>query len=159
MLARPSAGRVRIRLSGMRRFIPLRDSLRAPLPSSLDAGRGAVRVTTAGSRHTATFAGGRFGVRQRRRGSAVTSIRLVGGSFRGCTGGRVVRRLRVTARGLFQIAGRRSVTVARRAGLTVLDRCNGTLTRVRRGRAQVLDRGSGRRVSLGAGRAYLARRR
>jgi Ca2+-binding RTX toxin-like protein len=159
MVARPVRGSNQVRVSGMRRFIPFGDILRLPLGSSLDAGSGVVRVITAGSRHTGTFSGGRFGVRQRRRRHAPTLLRLEGGRFRGCSGSRVVRRLRGRTRGTFRISARRSTTAVRRGRWSVADRCDGTLTRVLGGRALVLDRSRHRRVTLRGGRSYLARAR
>jgi Ca2+-binding RTX toxin-like protein len=155
MVARPVRGSNRLRVAGMHRFIPFLDALRLPFGSSFDATVGAVRVSTAGSRSSGRFSGGRFGVRQRRRGRAPTRLRLEGRTFAGCAGARTVRRLRGRTRGRFRIGARRSTTSVRRGSWVVADRCNGTLTRVRRGRATVLDK-RGRRVALRAGRSYLA---
>jgi Ca2+-binding RTX toxin-like protein len=159
MLVRPGGGATTLRVAGTQRFIPLRDALRVPLRSTVDATDGAVRLITAGSRSSATLSGGLFGVRQRRKRHAPTVLRLAGASFRACTGAAVVRRLRGSGRGLFRIVGRRSTTAIRRASWVVEDRCNGTLTRVRRGRARVFDRGRRRPVVVRSGKSYLARAR
>ncbi|HEX2233575.1 MAG TPA: calcium-binding protein [Thermoleophilaceae bacterium] len=160
MVVRPAGGAVGLRLAGGSRFFPLDGALLVPLRSSLDATRGAVAVTTAGSRHSGRFSGGRFRVLQRRGRHPRTELRLEGGSFRTCSGGRrVVRRLRARGRGRFRAVGRRSATFIRRGRWTVADRCDGTLTRVLAGRARVQDRGRRRAVSLRAGRSYLARAR
>jgi Ca2+-binding RTX toxin-like protein len=159
MVVRPAGGAVALRLVGGQRFFPLVDALLAPLRSSLDATRGAVVVTTAGSRHSGRFSAGRFRVHQGRGRHPRTELRLESGTFRGCAGRRVVRRLRARGRGRFRTVGRRSVTDTRRGRWTVEDRCDGTLTRVLAGRARVRDRARRRPVSLRPGRSYLARAR
>ena len=109
---------------------------------------------------------------QRRRRSAITELRLQGGSFRGCgrrsaRGGRAVaaqrrrpiRRLRGSGRGGYRTRGRRSSATVRGTEWEVIDRCDGTLTRVFRGTVSVFDFGRKRTITLHAGERYLARAR
>jgi Ca2+-binding RTX toxin-like protein len=161
MIVTPTKGSVALRLVGVSRFVPLKDAVAVPLRSSLDAASGGVRVTTARgrrSRQSGTFSRGRFGVRQRRSRRADTELRLEGGDFRSCRGGReIVRTLRGRGRGRFRTRGRHSAARTRRTSWVVEDRCDGTLTRVRRGRAVVRDLRRKRTVVVRAGRSYLAR--
>ena len=155
------------------RTVPLLDRIRVPVASLLDARRGSVRLTSARTRtrrQSAIFSAGLFTVLQSRSRRPVTEVRLKGGNFRRCGAragsGRVgaaqrrrrtVRRLRGNARGRFRTRGRYSAATVRGTVYTVVDRCDGTLTRVRRG--VVLVRDFRRRVTirLRAGRSYLAR--
>jgi hypothetical protein len=148
-----------MRLPGAPRAIPLLDTLRLPLRTSLDARDGAVRVTTArggGGAQSGVFSDGRFGTRQDRAGDAGAELRLRGGGFDDCTGKETVRMLRGRGQGEFRTVGRNSVTTTRGASWLVKDRCDGTLTRLRRGQAFVLDLNLDRRVTLTRGESHLA---
>ena len=177
---RPSAGRdvvvrpvrkgVQFGLRRMRRTVPLLDNIAVPVGTSLDARDGSVSLRASG-RASGTFTGAAFSVLQRRARRAVTDLRLKGGNFGRCRGGRVrggqataaqlrrrtIRRLRARARGRFRTRGRYSAATVRGTVFTVEDRCDGTLTRVRRGVVVVRDFRRRRSIRLRAGRSYLAR--
>ena len=98
---------------------------------------------------------------------------MKGGSFSSCRrtptargGGaaaqrsrRVVRRLRGRARGRFRTRGRYSAATVRGTNYEVIDRCDGTLTRVTSGTVVVRDFKRRRTIRLRAGKSYLARAR
>jgi hypothetical protein len=172
-----SSARVRASQKGQR-FSALREPRELRVGSLIDTRRGTARVTSARSRRETNiqdgeFAAGIFQVLQSRRGSArgLTELRLKGGSFRRCRaargGGRAsaarlsrraIRRLRSRARGRFRTRGRYSAATVRGTTFEVVDRCDGTLTRVRRGRVAVRDFKRRKTIILRAGKAYLARK-
>jgi hypothetical protein len=147
-----------------------------PVGSLLDARRGTVAMRTAlganGATQTASFRGGRFQVRQGRRGGGLTDIVLRGGNFRRCrvrparraiavaSRARRVRRLWFRDRGgRFRTHGRNSIATARGTAWLTVDRCDGTLTRVSEGAVEVRDRRRRRTVLVRERRSYLARAR
>jgi hypothetical protein len=119
------------------------------------------------------FTRGLFQVLQSRRTRArgLTELRLKGGNFRRCPrvgksgqgaaalSRRVIRRLRGNARGRFRARGRHSAATVRGTVWEVVDRCDGTLTRVTRGRVAVRDFRRRKTVVVRAGKRYLARAR
>jgi Ca2+-binding RTX toxin-like protein len=165
-IVRPVRGAVRMRLPGTERWVPLIDRVQLPLRSVIDASRGEVRLTAAGSRRSggrsARVSGGEFTGRQRRRSGAPTELSLVGPFRRLCppgSGGRVARELTVRSPVGFRTRGRHASATGRSAEWSTEDRCDGTMVRVRRGRVTVVDRERHRRRTLRAGQTYLARRR
>ena len=72
---------------------------------------------------------------------------------------RVVRRLRARARGRFRTRGRHSAATVRGTNYEVIDRCDGTLTKVTRGTVLVRDFRRNKTIRLRAGKRYLARAR
>lgn len=172
----PGRGKVLVRRPGTTRFRRLDDAARVPVGSVLDAGDGRVRLVSAvdaeGRLQLGTFWGGRFKVRQRRRGSGMTTLALRGGSFAGCPRQgssavavasrrrRAVRRLWARDRhGRFRTHGNNSVATARGTRWLTADYCGGTLTRVGGGAVAVRDRARGRTVLVKAGQSYFARAR
>jgi hypothetical protein len=169
-------GVVLVRLRGGR-FTRLDDVSQIPVGSLLDTRRGTVRLTSArdrsGATQTGDFAAGVFQIAQSRRSSAkgLTELRLKGSSFARCgkrraRGGdaqgaglsrRAIRRLRGTANGRFRTRGRNSSATVRGTTWEMIDRCDGTLTRVRRGRVAVRDFRRRKTVIVRAGKSYLAR--
>jgi Ca2+-binding RTX toxin-like protein len=155
------------------RTVPLLDRIEMPVASFVDATKGGVRLTAAGGRRvrqSGRFRGALFSVSQRRARRPVTELRLKGGNFGRCEratirGGataaqlsrRTIRRLRANARGRFRTRGRHSAATVRGTIFTVVDRCDGTLTRVRRGVVVVRDFRLRRTIRVRAGRSYLAR--
>jgi hypothetical protein len=159
-------------------FIPLSQVREIPVGSFLDTRRGTVRLTAArnaaGSTQSGNFTRGLFQVLQSSRRSArgLTDLVLKGGSFAAsrCTlrgsgarsaqrrlSRRVVRRLRSNASGRFRTRGRFAAATVRGTKWGMVDRCDGTLTRVTRGRVAVRDRRRRRTVIVRAGKSYLAR--
>jgi sugar lactone lactonase YvrE len=156
-----------------RRFVPLTAERQLPVGSILDTRRGVVRLTSAGNTRGALqsgdFTSGIFQVLQSRRLRGLTDLNLTGGSFRGCAAhagsnaaaarlsGRVVRRLRGTARGRFRTRGRYSAATVRGTIWDTIDRCDGTLTHVGRGVVVVRDLRLRRNITVRAGKSYLAK--
>jgi hypothetical protein len=172
-----------LQLPAAHRFVPLMDHVNIPVRSLIDATVGRAKVTssrvrfrrTRRSRQSGLFWGGRFQIRQARRGRSrgITELRLKGGSFKRCGSStasrrasaalgtrrsrRTVRRLRGRARGRFRTYGRRSSATVRGTTWITADRCDGTLTRVTRGKVAVRDFRRRRTIIVRAGKSYLAR--
>jgi hypothetical protein len=159
-------------------FTALRQPRELPVASFIDTRRGTTRLTSARTRREAQiqdglFSAGLFQVLQSRRRSArgLTELRLKGGSFKRCSRARgfgtrareagisrrAIRRLRGNSRGRFRTRGRNSSATVRGTIWEVIDRCDGTLTRVRRGRVVVRDFRRKKTVIVRAGKSYLAR--
>ena len=173
---RPLRGsRLGFGIPGMRRSVPLQDSLLLPFLSKVNPRGGTVRLLSArrrGSRRpqTGTFQGSSFLVKQARRSNGLTVLTLRGGDFGVCAGvarngeasaagSRRVRRLFGRGRGRFRTRGRNSAATVRGTVWTMEDRCDGTLTRVRSGTVRVRDFGLRRTVIVRAGESYLAKAR
>jgi Ca2+-binding RTX toxin-like protein len=159
---------------GMRRTVPLEDRLRLPMASQVDARKGSVGLVssrTPRSRPSGVFSGGLFQVLQSRSRGSVAELRLRGGDFGVCRRAgagrsgaalaqrRIIRRLRARARGGYRASGRHSAATVRGTVFSVVDRCDGTLTRVRSGVVRVRDFRRRRTVTVRAGKSYLARAR
>jgi Ca2+-binding RTX toxin-like protein len=183
VVVRPVRGANQFGLPAMRRTVPLQDRINLPVGTEFDSRTGAVRIVSAGRRgaggrasaaarrrSAGVFSGGRFTVRQRRSGEAATELRLTGGDFSQCRSAtvrrsaaaaqlprRIVRRLNTRARGRHRVAGNHSAGTTRGTVFSVIDRCDGTLTRVRRGAVVVRDFRLRRTVVVRAGERYLAR--
>jgi len=159
-----------------RSFAPLTQPRELPIRSLIDARRGTTRLTTARTRREdqiqdGLFSKGIFQVLQSRkvRARGLTEVRLKGGNFGRCSRigkagpgaaalrRRVIRRLRGSARGRFRTRGRHSAATVRGTVWQVIDRCDGTLTKVQRGRVAVRDFRRKRTVIVRAGKSYLAR--
>jgi hypothetical protein len=172
----PGRGKVLVRRPGTKRFRALDDARQIPVGSVIDAHRGRVRLVSAidpgGQLQMGTFWGGRFKIRQRKRGNGMTSLVLRGGSFAGCrqasasgatavASGKKRRRVRRLwgrdRHGRFRTHGHNSVATTRGTKWLTVDRCDGTLTRVRSGAVAVRDRGRRKTVLVKAGHQYLAR--
>ena len=166
------AGRTSASQKGLT-FIPLEQAREIPVGSFLNTRRGTVRLVsardTAANTQSGEFTRGLFQVLQSRRPRAkgLTELRLKGSNFRSCRSGRsasaaqlsrrTVRRLRSNAAGRFRTRGRHSAATVRGTVWEVIDRCDGTLTRVRRGRVVVRDFRRKKTVIVRAGKSYLAR--
>jgi hypothetical protein len=143
--------------------------------SFIDARRGTTRLTSARTRREdqiqdGLFSKGVFQVLQSRRvrSRGLTNLRLKGGSFKRCRqrgragadaalSRRAIRRLRGNASGRFRTTGRNSSATVRGTIWEVIDRCDGTLTKVKRGRVVVRDFRRKKTVIVRAGKSYLAR--
>ena len=158
-------------------FVPLEEVRQLPVGSFVDTRFGTVRLESArnrkGRKQAGRFTAGVFQVLQsRRRAKGITDLLLKGGAFRSCRARagdgsavaaglsrRTIRRLRSSARGRFRTGGRNSSATVRGTIWEVIDRCDGTLTKVRRGKVAVRDFRLKRTVLVGAGKSYLARAR
>lgn len=156
-------------------FVPLTEPRQIPIGAFLDTTEGKVSLRLARDKSGATqsgrFAAGLFQVLQSRRERArgLTELRMKGSasSFRTCrvTGAgaraalsrRAIRRLRARARGRYRTGGRYSAATVRGTTWTVIDRCDGTLTKVKRGKVAVRDFRLKKTIVLTRGKRYLAR--
>jgi hypothetical protein len=143
-------------------------------------------IDDAGTTQTASFKGGMFEVRQPQSASGTVDVMLRGGAFaRRCRARRarasasaethdplvaasrlptdrrrVVRRLWGSDRhGRFRMHGRNSVATVRGTRWEMVDRCDGTLTRVFEGAVDVRDRRTGQVVRVRPGRPHFNRAR
>jgi Tol biopolymer transport system component len=157
-------------------FVPLSQAQQIPVGSFLNTRRGTVRMESAanraGKRQRGNFSRGIFRVLQSKKRSArgLTDLAMKGSSFRSCRvargkrasaslSRRTIRRLRSSARGRFRTVGRNSSATVRGTKWEVIDRCDGTLTKVSRGRVVVRDFRRKRNVLVRAGKSYLAKAR
>ena len=174
-------GRVRVRRPGTAsaaqkglRYVPLSQPREVPIRSLIDTRKGSIRLTSSRSTRATNIqdgviSAGLFQVLQSRRRAAkgLTELRLKGSSFRRCrtTGKganaslsrRRIRRLRANVKGRFRTRGRFSAATVRGTDFTVIDRCDGTLTKVTRGRVAVRDFRRKRTIIVKRGKSYLAK--
>ena len=172
---RPLKGGEAFGLKGMHRTVPLRDAIGVPLGGTkLDATTGTVRLTAARGSGGRTFSGdfseGAFRVKQAHSEGGLTELSLTGGASlstcpkakaggaRAAASHRVLRRLFGHAHGRFRTRGRNSTATVRGTQWSVIDRCDGTLTKVKDGTVRVRDLRKKRTVTLKSGQSYLARR-
>ena len=104
---------------------------------------------------------------RKRAAKRLTELRLKGGSFKGCRGGkrgrsasaalsrRAIRRLRGSASGRFRTSGRNSSATVRGTIWEVTDRCDGTLTKVGAAGSVCATSAGYRTVVVRAGHSYL----
>jgi hypothetical protein len=149
----PVSGRVFVHADGVTTYRRLRGKERMPVGTTVDAKRGAVRLTVArderGGIWTAVFSEGKFTVLQPDEDDPVTTLELTGASLRETCGGdtatasakrkKRVRRLWGDGKGRFRTSGHYSAATVRGTRWLTEDRCDGTLTRVVRGSVEVED--------------------
>jgi virginiamycin B lyase len=179
VVAAAQDGTIRFRPPGSRRWrrMPL-GGAEIPVGATVDARRGSVSLTSAGSAgatQTGSFGGGIFSVHQPRRARGRVDLRLRGGDFSVCKRARRARssgvvagasRVRRVRRlwgrdrgGRFRTHGRHSHATVRGTRWLTEDRCGGTFTRVTQGAVVVRDVARRRSIVVRAGRSYLAKRR
>ena len=161
-VARPIRGKIRIRLPGKKRFVPLKGLTAIPNGTEIDARKGRVLLTVlhdaSGRLDAARFYAGRFIFNQGKGRTPITTLRLTGGSFAGCGAAQArarsslaatasaekrkkkkVRSLWGDGRGRFRTRGRYGAATVRGTKWLTRDRCDGTLVRVVRGKVAVDD--------------------
>jgi hypothetical protein len=158
-------------------FVPLEEVRQLPMGSLVDSRFGVSQLTTARNRAGRTqsgkFSAGVFQVLQSRARKArgLTNLRLKGGSFRSCRTGakssgsasaaalrrRTIRRTRANTHGRFRTTGNGASGTSRGTIWEMIDRCDGTLTKVKRGKVLVRDFRKKRNVLVKAGKSYLAK--
>jgi hypothetical protein len=156
-------------------FVEVRKPRSVPVGSTVDTRSGLARITSATSRsglQSGTFRRGRFVVRQRAGSDQVeVQLRRRADTAATCaTGGRgaraakrrrldraVVGKLRAKVRGRFSTRGEHSSASARGTEWLMLERCDGTLTRVLSGVVAVRDFRLRRTLLVRAGQSHLAR--
>ena len=174
VLVAPAAGHLHVRRPGTTSFVPLELGAELPLGSEIDARRGTLALTSAlpsGATQTGRFGGGRFVIRQSKRGYVDLFLRgraciRSGSGSRVASVATAARRPRSGRRlwgsdrgGRFRTHGKHSHATVRGTRWVVADTCAGTLTRVTRGSVIVRDKVRDKRVLLEAGERYLARPR
>jgi hypothetical protein len=167
-----ASGRVCFTPPKVRRCIPLTDAVQIPVGSKIDTRKGRVRLTSAADRQgtpqSAWFYQGIFKISQTRGASPITELALAEALARCPRANRSAsaaqkrkpktRKLWGDGKGKFRTRGSFSSATVRGTKWVVIDRCDGTLTRVVRGSVTVRDRVRGRTVIVRAGKQYLARR-
>jgi hypothetical protein len=155
--------------------VRLRPDAELPLGSEIDASHATIALTSAlpsGRTQTGRFGGGRFEVRQGRRGYVDLYLRgwacprsgrrAHDGSRSALSARRRRHRNHLWGHdrgGRFRTHGRNSQATVRGTRWLVAERCDGTLTRVTKGAVVVRDTVNHRRLMLHAGDRYLARNR
>jgi hypothetical protein len=163
------AGRVFVRIPPSRRFVELKDARQIPVGATIDTRRGRVNLVSAADRQGTTqlawFYSGIFKVGQSGGSQPITNLTLAEPLARCPRGNRAnaaarkkTRRLWGEGRGRFRTTGQFSSATVRGTRWLVVDRCDGTLTRVTEGSVAVRDFVRRRTVLVRAGRQYLARR-
>ena len=168
---RPVSGRVLVKEPGTTKFVELEGTTEIPVGSQVDTTRGVISLTAGlggGRTNSSQFYSGLFTMLQQRARNSFMTLRMDGGNFRACgrrslstltvdAKRKPVRRLWGNGKGRFQTRGRYSSATVRGTKWLVLDRCDGTLTRVARGLVRVRDFRARRNVSVRAGQSYLAK--
>jgi Ca2+-binding RTX toxin-like protein len=171
-------GVIKVRHPGTNGFVPLDPTQPVPVGSVLDAKHGTLSLTAtrdaSGATQSADFTGGRFEVRQVPGRVLTTELRMRAGNFSVCGTAsssraaahaaadkrkRTVRKLWGSGHGRFKTRGRNSAATVRGTIWTVIDRCDGTLTKVTRGVVLVHDFTRGRTKVVRAGQSYFAPRK
>ncbi len=169
----PGEGKLLVRRPGKTGFVPLAYGSELPLGSEIDATAGSIALTSAlpgGALQTGKFGGGRFTIRQGKRGyidlylrgRACVRTRKGGAIASAARAARKPRSRRLWGRdkgGRFRTHGKNSHATVRGTRWVVRDTCAGTLTRVTEGAVMVRDTVRHKRVLLEAGQRYLARPR
>jgi hypothetical protein len=167
VLIAPTSGDLLVRRPGSSTFVPLELGSELPMGTEIDARAGTIALTAAlpsGATETGHFGGGRFKVRQDKRGYVDLYLR---GRYcsdstisTAAAGSRPGRRLWGRDHGgRFRTHGRNSHATVRGTRWLVADSCKGTLTRVTNGSVVVRDTVRDKRIVLDAGERYLARPR
>jgi len=170
VLVAPASGDVLVRRPGASAFVALELGAELPVGTEFDTRAGTLALTAAlpsGATETGHFGGGRFKVRQDKRGYVDLYLRgRYCSDAHGSTistaaaGSRPGRRLWGRDHGgRFRTHGRNSHATVRGTRWLVADSCRGTLTRVTSGSVVVRDTVRDKRVVLDAGERYLARPR
>jgi hypothetical protein len=166
-----ASGTVLFEVPGAKEFVKLTEDVQVPLGTTLDTVNGRVTLITAtdkvgGSQH-AWFYDGVFTVGQTSGPNPVTELSMPSGGL-SCpaTTSRVrsaakkpkQRKLWGDGSGSFRTRGQFSAATVRGTKWVVVDRCDGTLTRVVHGVVEVRDFVRHKTITLRAGKQYLARR-
>ena len=165
--AKVRAGKVRFRLPGTTAFVELTAPQQLPMGTTFDTTAGRVTLTSAadtkGATQHAWFYEGTFTIGQTTGSAPITTLALAGAlpvcakGARAAAATRKQRHLWGDGKGRFRTGGRFSSATVRGTRWVVIDRCDGTLTRVVRGTVTVRDRVRNKTVIVHAGEQYLAR--
>jgi hypothetical protein len=167
--AKPTRGRVFVKIPGSGRFQELSDERSIPVGSEVDTEKGAVQLQSAadlsGKTQAATFAGARFVVKQKpAQHNMITDLLLAGGGIDKCGRKRISAAARAPGRSLFGSGHGRFRTRGRYASATVRgtqwvtkDACNSTTVTAKQGTVVVRDLVKQRTIRLKAPKSYTAR--
>ena len=148
-------------------FLPLDARKPIPVGSTVDATKGALRLTVQtarGGREKIKLSGGRFVFRQaakgRQRGRTVLKLTTAGPNPCAASGARtLLQRLKAAGGGAFVVRTRFSESTSRRATWTTEDRCDATKTKVSKGRVIVRDLAKKHGVTLRPRHSHTVRAR
>jgi hypothetical protein len=169
--ANRSRGTVKVKLPGSDEFFVLQDGQQLPVGTTFDTSKGRVNLVaaknTTGGTQRAWFYRGVFKVGQGKGRKPLTTLSLTGkvscskGAGYANTARKKKRKRRLwgDGRGRFRTRGQFSSATVRGTKWLVVDRCDGTLTRVKRGKVAVRDFVRKRTVVVKAGHRYLAKRK
>jgi DNA-binding beta-propeller fold protein YncE len=163
----PVRGKVRFRPPRGKKFRRLFNESQLKVGSTIDATGGKARLTSAknrtGETQSAVFYSGLFKVLQKKKGRAITELRLEGAldcrkraKGSATASRRRSRKLWGSGRGNFRSRGRHGAATVRGTIWLTQDRCDGTLFRVKRGVVTVQDFTRHRKVKVRHGMSYLA---
>ncbi len=165
-------------LSKGRTFVPLTEARQIPFGSILDTSAGVAHITTAttaaakGKDQFGDFGAGIFKLLQQRRQRGLTELDILDNhrarqvcaskgkralAASGHPSSKVLGHLRANSHGHFTARGQFSAATVRGTVWGVLNRCDGTLTRVTRGVLSVRDFRLRKTITLFTGQSYLAR--
>jgi hypothetical protein len=178
-------GKVFVRLPGGKGFVPLTQPVQLPVGTKVDARKGTISLITstgkAGKTQTGKFGGALFVLAQSRnaRLKGLTTLSLIEGvrgvpSYASCkarraddrhgsravtsrVSSRVLALLHSSVSGHFRTRGRYAAATVRGTVWDMIDRCDGTVTRVHRGTVVVNDLARHKTVTVRAGHSYLAK--
>jgi hypothetical protein len=163
-------GRVFYKAPKSNKFVELKEPVQVPLGTVFDTLKGNVSLTSAadgkGAVQNAWFYSGIFKVTQTRGPKPITELALDGPKL-SCPKAKNAsasakkpksRKLWGDGKGQFRTRGNFSSATVRGTKWVVIDRCDGTLTRVVRGVVTVRDTVRGKTVIVRAGKQYLARK-
>jgi hypothetical protein len=164
------SGIVLYKVPGATTFARLTEDVQVPVGTTLDTLAGRVSINAASDRSGGTnkiwFYDGVFKVSQTLGAKPITEVSLAGpkpscasGAASAAAGKPKQRKLWGDGTGQFRTRGQFSSATVRGTKWVVIDRCDGTLTRVVRGVVTVRDFAQRRTIILRAGKQYLARRK
>jgi hypothetical protein len=152
---------------GVKKFLKLTDDVQVPVGTTLDTLKGRVSITAAsdlkGGTNKSWFYSGVFKIKQALAAKPVTELQLTGAKL-SCKKASAAakkpktRKLWGDGSGQFRTRGQFSSATVRGTKWEVIDRCDGTLTRVVRGVVTVRDFVKRKTVIVRAGKQYLARK-
>jgi hypothetical protein len=169
--AKPTSGRVLVKVPGSNKFQELTDARSIPIGSELDTEKGAIQLQTAanltGKTQVGTFGGSKFVVQQKPTPSnMITDLLLAGGNINKC--GRKAKGLSAAARrpgrrlfgnghGRFRTRGRYASATVRGTQWVTKDSCSSTTVSVKQGTVTVRDLVKRKTIRLKAPKSYTAR--
>lgn len=165
-----ASGVVKYKVPGSKTFVTLKDPVQVPMGTTFDTLKGRVTLFSAADRtggvQDAWFYEGVFKVSQTGGSKPITELALAdvkpscpkGKGASAAAAKKKQRKLWGDGKGNFRTRGQFSSATVRGTKWVVIDRCDGTLTRVVRGTVAVRDTVRKKTVIVRAGKQYLARK-